>query len=376
MGCGQLARMMALAGKNMGIRFSLVALGDESPECVEGLGAIVSWQQEDLDAQALYDAMGRPDVVTVERENISVELLRALQSCCPVHPNPDAVSHCQNRLRERRLLRSLAIETAPFAEAYTVAQVAEAIEKLGLPVVVKHASAGYDGRNQWRIRSEDDLAAFSEEQGDDEWLVEQWIRFDNEVSLIAVRSASGEVAVYPPTLNTHQDGILIRSLVPAPGLSGEQASVADRYIRKLLDAMDYVGVLTMECFVVGDRVLVNELAPRVHNSGHWTQQGDVTSQFENHLRAILGLPLGSTSLRGYAGIVNILGKPPGAACFAALAGNASLHWYDKQPRPGRKLGHVAVSGAELESVVAHLDRVHGALYEASGDDTSRADDSD
>jgi 5-(carboxyamino)imidazole ribonucleotide synthase len=364
--------MMALAGKNMGIMFSLVALDGEASECVEGLGSIVPWSQQNLDAPTLFAAMGSPDVVTVERENINVELLRALQSCCPVHPNPEAVSHCQNRLRERRLLQSLNIETAPFAEALTVEQVRVALEMLGLPAVVKHASAGYDGKNQWRIRSTEDLAEFSAAQEEDEWLVEKWVNFDCEVSMIAARSTSGEVALYPPVFNTHRDGILIRSLVPAPGLSPRQADTAGVYIRRLLDAMDYVGILTMECFVVDDRVLVNELAPRVHNSGHWTQQADVTSQFENHLRAILGLPLGNTRLLGYAGIVNILGKPPGPACYAELAGSASLHWYDKEPRPGRKLGHVAVSGPQLDAVTGHLDRVQIALYGAPEEEDDAA----
>ncbi len=364
-GSGQLARMLALAGRNMGIRFAIVALDGESAECVEGLGTVTPWRLDQGDPQALYAAMGEPDVITVERENISVDLLRALQRFAPVHPNPDAVSHCQNRLRERLLLRSLAIEVAPFAEAFTRRDVELALQSLGLPAVIKHASEGYDGKSQWRIKAVDDLAAFDPPQTEAEWLVEKWISFDTEVSLIAARSSTGEVALYPPTLNSHRDGILIRSMVPATGLSAEQAAVAQGYIRRLLEAMDYVGVLTMECFVLDDQVLVNELAPRVHNSGHWTQQANVSSQFENHLRAILGLPLGNTHLCGFAGLVNILGDPPGPGCYAELAGSASLHWYEKQPRPGRKLGHMAVSGPEESTVRDHLDRIQEALYGAS-----------
>ncbi len=365
-GCGQLARMLALAGRNAGIGFAMVALDGESSECVQGLGTVVPWQSDvTADTGALYQSMGQPDVITVERENISTRLLQALQAHCPVHPNPDAVSHCQNRLRERRLLRSLDIDVAPFAEAYNREDVIRGLASLGLPAVVKHASEGYDGKAQWRIRSDRDLDGFRPD-GAGEWLVEKWVDFQCEASLIAVRSTSGEVAVYPPVLNTHRDGILLRSLVPAQSLSQEQASRAADYIRRLLDAMDYVGVLTMECFVLEESVLVNELAPRVHNSGHWTQQADVCSQFENHLRAILGLPLGNTRLRGCAGLVNILGEPPGAACYGELGGSASLHWYEKQPRPGRKLGHVAISGPDMAGVVDHLDRVQRALYDSDG----------
>jgi len=278
-----------------------------------------------------------------------------------VHPNPEAISHCQNRLRERRLLQSLDIATAPFAEAFDSVEVEAAVHQLGMPVVVKDASSGYDGKHQVIIRSSRDLVSFQQEHGKGQWLVEKWIEFDCEVSLIAVRSTSGEVAVYPATQNWHENAVLRQSLAPARHLQPTQEAAALSCIERLLDAMDYVGVLTVEFFVAAGQMLVNELAPRVHNSGHWTQQADVTSQFENHLRAILGLPLGSTELSGYAGFVNILGTCPGPECYAAMAGRTELHWYDKQPRAGRKLGHISVSAATSADVLDQMQRLRSAL---------------
>lgn len=363
-GCGQLARMLALAGKPMGIGFCFVACDGESVECVEGLGDVIHLPAGPVDAAALYGAMGWPDVVTVERENISIDLLGKLQNHCPVHPNPEAVGHCQNRLRERRLLRSLNIATAPFVEALTGAEVEAAANKLGLPVVVKDARSGYDGKHQWRIHSAEALHTFLREHSQGEWLVEKWVAFDREVSLIAARSTSGETAVYPVIQNWHDNGVLRHSLAPAGHLDTEQENVLVGHMSALLEALDYVGILTVECFLEGRHIMVNELAPRVHNSGHWTHCANVTSQFENHLRAILGLPLGDTRLDGCAGMVNMLGVLPGPACYAALSGRTALHWYDKRPRPGRKLGHVAVAGPDRGSVLRHLHKLHVALYGA------------
>ncbi len=361
-GCGQLARMIALEAKRMGIRCSFLACDGEPVDCVMGLGDIIDERTLRADSVAFFEALGCPDVVTVERESVSVDLLRQLQAHCVVHPSPDAVSVCQNRLRERRLLGALHIPTAPFVEAHDVHEVAAAVETLGLPVVVKDASAGYDGKHQWRLRDQQDLIEFQHSQSRGEWLVEQWVPFDYEVSVLAARSSSGEMAVYPATRNWHENGILLRSTAPAMKLGQYQEEQAVNYVSSLLQELDYVGVLTVECFVLGSRVLVNELAPRVHNSGHWTQQADITSQFENHLRAILDMPLGSTRLNGHAGFVNMLGVEPGPGCYAALSGSTSLHWYDKLPRVGRKLGHIAVSGVHEADVVQQLDRLHQVLY--------------
>lgn len=361
-GCGQLARMMALAARRMGIRVSFVCCDGESSECVDGLGPVIAWSDHTPDAAELFAALEKPDVITIERENVNLQLLQALRDYCAVHPSPQAVSHCQHRLRERRLLQSLGIATVPFAEAFTQQQLEEAVSTLGLPVVVKDARSGYDGKHQAVIRSPADLAAFQHEHTSGEWLVEKWIKFDREISIIAARSPRGEVALYPATQNLHEHGVLRQSLAPAENLTAEQQETTTACIEKLLEGMDYVGVLTVEFFVAGNQLLVNELAPRVHNSGHWTQQADVTSQFENHLRAVLNLPLGSTRLNGYAGFINILGVRPGPACYAALSGSTALHWYDKQPRPGRKLGHVGVSGLLKTDVVKQLEQLQDALY--------------
>ena len=360
-GCGQLARMLALAGWDMGLSFSFLASENESSRCVRGLGRVTR-RSEDHSPKQVYIALGEPDVITVEREHVDVDLLRGLADHCAVYPDPDAVEACGHRMLEKQLLTSRSLPTAPYRIAHTTLQVADAANLLGLPVVVKASTAGYDGKQQWHIHNDGQLRAFCFENQGGDWLVEKKIDFESEVSVIAARSANGDVAVYPPTENRHHNGILLTSIAPAQNLPGDILGDCYDYMRCLLDAMNYVGVLAMECFVTDEGLLVNELAPRVHNSGHWTLRSEATSQFENHLRAILGMNLGSTRVSRFDGIINILGQYDREHALRALSRDSTLIDYNKSFAPLRKLGHINVSRNSREDVLEELGRLHHCLY--------------
>lgn len=360
-GCGQLARLLALAGWNMGLDFSFLAGEGEPTRAVRGLGRVTRLQPGDTPEQ-VYSAMGEPDVITVERENVNLDLLRGLSRCCPVHPNPNAVQTCGDRAMEKALLDRLGLPTAPYRIAAGSAEVADACGQLGLPVVVKATTSGYDGKAQWRIRDEDQLGAFCLEERPGPWLVEARIQFHREVSFLAARSANGDVTLYPPTDNHHEDGVLLTSVAPAEPLPADLLEDGYEYIRLLLESMDYVGVLAVECFVTDTGLLVNELAPRVHNSGHWTLHSEATSQFENHLRAILGMNLGATQVSRYSGILNILGPYDRELALRTLSRDARLIDYNKSVAPQRKLGHINVSRSSREDILEELGRLHNSLY--------------
>jgi 5-(carboxyamino)imidazole ribonucleotide synthase len=366
-GGGQLARMMALDGLRLGIQFSFLVEPDESTQCVDGLGEKVVWDlgellnnNDDAAFRELFDALGRPQVVTVEKEAVPVEILRGLTSFTQVYPGPEAVYQTQHRAREKQLLSRLAIPTANFKVANTFADVREAYKTFGLPLFIKAVESGYDGKNQWQLHSLADLESFERESPAGPWVVEQHVRFDREASLIGARSATGETVFYPLTENLHRRGILIRSLAPAPNVSAQTERNARDYMERLFNDLNYVGVLAMECFVCGDDLLVNELAPRVHNSGHWTMDAGICSQFENHVRAIVDWPLGQTQPQGPKGMVNILGsrdltkhqpRQPGPTW---LSGSSTFHWYNKTDRPGRKLGHINFAHNDLQTLQEQL----------------------
>jgi 5-(carboxyamino)imidazole ribonucleotide synthase len=356
--------MMALAGWNLCIKFSFLAEADESTRCVEGLGSVAR-RSGDATAREIFMALGAPDVVTVERENVDLELLRGFEPLCSVYPGADAVAVCGNRALEKGKLDELSLPTAPYQVAHTVLQVADAAAALGLPVVVKSLTEGYDGKAQWRLHSEADVQAFCRDYSTGNWLVEAWVDFQREVSFIAARSASGGTVIYPPAENVHRDGILLTSVAPAPDFPETLRQQGEHCIGTLLEALDYVGVLAMECFVTADGLLINELAPRVHNSGHWTLRSEATSQFENHLRAITGLSLGTTRTSGCDAILNILGEYDREATLRSLGACASLTDYDKRFAPGRKVGHINVSGRCRDEVLEELARLHFELYDSA-----------
>jgi 5-(carboxyamino)imidazole ribonucleotide synthase len=319
-GGGQLGRMLGLAGLPLGLRFRF--LDPAADACAGDLGELLVGAYEDTDALArLADGAA---VVTYEFENVPVTAARAVGSV----PGPRALELGQDRLTEKELFRRLGIPTARFG---TVADV-------GVPALVKSRRLGYDGKGQRRVDTVEPI-------GGDE-LAEEIVPFERELSLVAVRGRDGATAFYPVAENVHRDGILRVSRAPAT--DAPQAE-AEELAGRLLADLDYVGVLALELFEVGGLLLANEFAPRVHNTGHWTIDGAVTSQFENHLRAILGLPLGDTAALAPCTMVNLIGDVPPRDALLSLPG-AHLHVYGKEPRPGRKVGHVTLVGSAAEAV--------------------------
>ena len=338
-GCGQLSRMLALAGLPMGIRFSFIAEVNEDTACVDGLGEITLWQPGD-DIELLYKKLGQPNCMTIEKEQVDIQLLESINQYCPVYPSLKAIRACQHRHLEKQLLVQLNIPCANYV--YTKSSdtnlTLENLSSLSLPLIAKSCKEGYDGKNQWALNNKEDIAKFNKISGNDDWIIEEKIGFTKEVSQISVRSIDGEITHYPLTENIHSNGILHQSVAPAKAIPDQLQTKAQAYIAHLMNELNYVGVMAMECFVLEDQLLINELAPRVHNSGHWTQLGSVTCQFENHLRAITGLTLGSTMQHNIAGMVNLLGTA--ASPLAQLSEQSTVHWYNKAVKPGRKQGHV------------------------------------
>jgi 5-(carboxyamino)imidazole ribonucleotide synthase len=264
----------------------------------------------------------------------------------------------QDRLTEKRLFDELRIPLPRYGAVDSLDDLRAAAKSVALPLVLKTRRFGYDGKGQYVVKTANDIDEAWRELGGKPLIAEEWLDFDYEVSAIGVRSSSGETVMYPLTRNEHASGILRRSLAPAdaPGL----AQKAQTYMDALLSRLDYVGVLALELFVVGDRLLANEFAPRVHNSGHWTIEGAATSQFENHLRAVTGRPLGPTACRGHAGMLNLIGEIPEAARQLTVPG-CWLHDYGKRPREGRKLGHITVVADSAQARDERLREVEAAL---------------
>jgi 5-(carboxyamino)imidazole ribonucleotide synthase len=320
-GGGQLGRMLGLAGIPLGLDFRFL---DPSPDApARAVGELVVGGYDDDDA--LRRLAAGADVVTYEFENVPAAAARSVGAL----PDARALDATQDRLEEKRLLRTLAIPTPEFESPPT-------------PALAKTRRLGYDGKGQRLVTSLDELTT--------EEIAEEIVSFQRELSIVAVRSTTGETAFYPLVENTHRDGILRLSRAPAPSAPADDAR---EYARRLLDELDYVGVLALELFETGDgALLANEVAPRVHNSGHWTIEGARTSQFENHLRAILGLPLGPTDAPEPVAMVNLIGELPPLHRLLRIPG-AHVHLYGKEPRPGRKLGHVTLVG----EAVAALDEL-------------------
>ena len=355
LGGGQLGRMLALAGVPLGLRFRF--LEPQRPAPVDGVGKVVRSRYDDEDAVRRF-ANGL-DVVTYEFENVPDATARLLGDLLPVRPSANVLSVAQDRLAEKRAFESLAIPTAAYHAVESREGLDEAIGRVGVPAVLKTRRFGYDGRGQVAIDGPAAADAAWEALAGSPLMLEQFVVFSRELSIIGVRGHDGEIAFYPLVENEHRGGILYRTHAPAPVSTALQAR-AEEYLRALLEKMQYVGVLALELFQRGDELLANEMAPRVHNSGHWTQDGARTSQFENHLRAVCGFSLGSCDPHGYAGMLNLIGKVPPTARVLAIPG-ARLHLYGKRPRPGRKLGHVNAVGKDPADVVATLERVEKLL---------------
>jgi 5-(carboxyamino)imidazole ribonucleotide synthase len=353
LGGGQLARMLALAGAPLGVRFRIVDASADA--CAGQVAPLITADYTDLDGLAAFASS--IDVATFDFENVPATTAHWLAGRVPVFPNPRALALAQDRLDEKRLFRELGMGTPEFEAVASRADLERALARIGSPAILKTRRLGYDGKGQFRIRSAADVDAAWTALGGVPLILEAFVPFAREVSVIAVRARDGEFRAWPLTQNWHADGILSASLAPAPAAS-DLAPAAFDFARRLAQSLDYVGVFALELFVHEGGLLANEMAPRVHNSGHWTIEGAETSQFENHVRAVLGMPLGSTAARGTAVMLNWVGELP---VRDVILREPIAHWHDygKAPRAGRKVGHATLVTADtgaLDAVLARLAR--------------------
>jgi 5-(carboxyamino)imidazole ribonucleotide synthase len=352
LGGGQLGRMLALAAYPLGVRCQL--LDPSEGTCASQVAPVLTGRYDDPDMLDRF--VTRLDAVTYEFENVDTAAVEHLETRVPVRPGRRALEVAQDRLAEKSFFRDHGIETTPFAPADTFEELQAAVAEVGLPAVLKTRRFGYDGKGQAVLGEPADVFRAWELTGGVPLILERFVPFDRELSIVSVRGLDGELAFYRVVQNHHAEGILRRSIAPAPGLAPELEDRARYYATRVMEDLDYVGVLALELFEVDGRVLANEMAPRVHNSGHWTIEGAETSQFENHVRAVLGMPLGSTAMRGHAVMVNLVGAVPAAETVLGHD-HAHLHLYGKEPRPGRKLGHVTIRHEDAKVTTATADRV-------------------
>lgn len=346
LGGGQLARMLALAGLPLGARFLVL---DPAPDaCAGALGEHIVAQWDD---EAALARLAECDQITCEFENVPASVLEWLaRAGRPVRPGASAFAAAQDRLTEKRLFTSLGLEVAPFVEVSGRTDLLYALDEIGYPAVLKTRRMGYDGKGQYVLFGAEDLEPAWAELGGHDLILEGLIDFDHECSITVVRGHDGELRCYPISHTVHSSGILRLALAPARITPTLQAQ-AEQWATRLAEHLDYVGSLTLELFVDGERLLANEFAPRVHNSAHWTIEGTLCSQFENHMRAVCGLPLGSSALRQPALMFNWVGELPPAARFLT---STDLHWhaYDKAARPGRKVGHATLLAETSDELLA------------------------
>ena len=366
LGGGQLGYMLALAGYPLGLHFRFF---DPSPEAP--VGRIASRVTAEFsDESALEKFANGLELVTYEFENVPVAAARFLAERVPVFPPPAALEAAQDRLAEKELFQRLGIPATEFVAVDAPKALDAALAKIGLPAVLKTCRMGYDGKGQWILRTADDVARtkktlqvedLAATRAGPPFILERFVPFTRELSVLAVRSRNAETAVYPLVENHHRGGILRLALAPAPRLDPAIQRAAEDAARRVIESLQYAGVLAIEFFEHGGRLLANEMAPRVHNSGHWTIEGAVTSQFENHLRAVTGLPLGSTKAIGSCATLNLIGEVPDSSEVLAIC-DAHLHLYGKTPRPGRKLGHLTLRAGSCEQLASRLAELPGFFH--------------
>ena len=352
-GGGQLGRMMAQAALPLNIQCTFFEANTDCPSAI--LGQVISTQAEN----GLQDFIASADVFSLEFENTPLADVDVLTKQKDLHPPCQALAIAQHRLSEKALFDELNIPVAPYKAVTSLDELKVAVSELGLPIVLKTSRGGYDGKGQFVLRAADQIdQAWLELGPAGELIAESFVTFSREVSIIAVRGQNGDVKTWSLAENHHHNGILSHSIVPAPN-SADLQPVAKDYITRLLNHLNYVGVLTLELFVTDKGLYANEMAPRVHNSGHWSIEGAICSQFENHIRAVAGLPLGSTEVVRPTVMVNIIGQYPKSEDVLALKG-AHLHLYNKTEREGRKIGHITLmpnDSTELTTLCRQLAKI-------------------
>ena len=356
LGAGQLARMLAQAGQSMGLDFIFLDPAKDACAAEFGTHICAGWDDE----AALKKLALASDVVSFEFENVPESSASLIESLCPVYPPPRALYKSQDRMREKTMMQELGITVAPFQPVSSRPDLAAAAGKIGLPFVLKTRRFGYDGKGQMVLRFQEDMERAWQALGDSDLICENFVPFQAECSIIAARGQDSQTVFWPLTRNLHRNGILAISMAPAFDEALQQR--AEAMIKSLLDHLDYTGVMALELFLVDGQLLANEFAPRVHNSGHWTIDGAQTSQFENHLRAICGLPLGDTGISSPSVMFNLLGQMP-ALAESQTQSESGVHWndYRKIPRDGRKIGHVTITADGESELKARAAQFAGRL---------------
>ncbi|TKI57594.1 5-(carboxyamino)imidazole ribonucleotide synthase [Brevibacillus antibioticus] len=359
LGGGQLGRMIALAGRAMGYRFVTMDPTADAP-CGQTADRQIVASYDDVEAAMQLASVS--DVISYEFENVDAQVAEVLESRAYVPQGSRLLRITQNRIREKTAIREIGIPVAPFCVVNSLEDLQNAVRELGLPAVMKTATGGYDGKGQWVLRSEAELTEAYEtlSKAGTELIVEQFVPFQMELSVIAARNPAGELAVFPVSENIHQENILHLSIVPAR-ISAEVAARAEEIARTIVEKLDVVGLIAVELFLTEDgQLYVNELAPRPHNSGHFTMDACVTSQFEQHVRAVCNLPLGSTELLSSVVMVNILGEhlQPVIDQIDKLPRTAKLHLYGKaESKAKRKMGHINVLAPTVEEALTLIDEL-------------------
>ncbi len=342
--------MIALAGYPLGLRFLVLDPSNEA--CAGHVAELVPGDFDDVSALSVLSE--RCGVVTFEFESVPVHAARFLEQRVPVYPPANALAASQDRVEEKSLFRDLGIPTPRFVAVDSLVDLRAAVGEVGLPAILKMRRLGYDGKGQRVLRAAGDIEPAWEALGSVPLILEGFVPFDREVSILSLRARDGTTAFYPLAENLHRDGILRQTLAPC-GAPEREAEAKD-YAARLLHELGYVGLLAVEFFEYRGGLVANEMAPRVHNSGHWTIEGAETSQFENHLRAILGLPLGSTMPIGCCAMLNLIGEMPDPRTCLQVPG-AHFHDYGKRPKPGRKLGHVTLHAGDADALSSRLERL-------------------
>ncbi len=356
LGAGQLGRMLALSAYPLGHQISFLTLSKEAPSSLLGKTFI-----HDNNPDVINKFADDSDVVTYESENTDVAIVNEIAKTTKIYPGDLSLHSTQHRAREKVLLKKLNIPCAPFELVNNVSDLSQAIKNIGLPAVLKTTEDGYDGKGQFLIKSESQINDAWEAMSGVESILEGFINFKRELSLIAVRGVDHNLKYYPLVENTHHKGILRLTMAPAQEISESLQKKAESYMNLLISEMNHVGVLTLELFDSDDDLIVNEIAPRVHNSGHWTIEGAQTSQFENHIRAITNSPLGDTSVKSkFNAMINII-SVHGPTNKVLETNNAHLHLYDKKERENRKLGHITITSNSFTELQKSIDKLSDYL---------------